>query len=41
MHQKMGTVKRHPAKMLIRPSFNTCMMALAWVIAGSPNPGQP
>jgi hypothetical protein len=41
MHQKMGAVKRHLAKMLIRPYFNTCMIGLAGVIAVSPNPGQP
>jgi hypothetical protein len=37
----MGAVKRHLAKMLIRPSSSTCMSALACVIAVSPNPGQP
>jgi hypothetical protein len=39
MHQKMGTVKRHLVKMLIRPSSGACMIALACVIAVSPTRG--
>lgn len=39
MHRRMGAVKRHFAKMLIRPSVNTCIMALACVIAVPPNRG--